>query len=343
MTNKYKYKVATRCMTYNQAAYIEDTLHGFLIQETSFPVVFLVVDDNSTDGEQDVLKRWADTYLDVDCVTNGWRTESYGQILEAKIKGRQNATFVILLLNDNYYKSGRSLLKLSFIAEWCENSEYYAICEGDDYWPNSDKLRKQVDFLDSNPEYVLVHTNYYVVDVNNRKRIVLNRRYCEGDCFKSLLLGGNTIATPSVCYRRSADDGWMNYRTSFPFKLKMGDKPHWLYLANRGLFKYQKELYVAYRELSESASHSSSVDKILDFIDNGEQITLYSNKFFNAGVPEDEIKKRYASARLRRLLSLESNEYRKYLREYLRSYPSIFFSPKLIVLLLLRLLIGVRL
>lgn len=52
MEQDYKYKVVTLCMTYNQASYIEETLHGFTMQETSFPMVFCIVDDASTDGEQ---------------------------------------------------------------------------------------------------------------------------------------------------------------------------------------------------------------------------------------------------------------------------------------------------
>ena len=58
-TMEYKgdnnYMVATLCFTYNQAPYIENTLNGFSIQETSFPVVYIIVDDASTDGEQEVI------------------------------------------------------------------------------------------------------------------------------------------------------------------------------------------------------------------------------------------------------------------------------------------------
>ena len=38
--------------------------------------------------------------------------------------------------------------------------EYVAECDGDDYWTDPLKLRKQVEFLDHNPEYVMCHHVY---------------------------------------------------------------------------------------------------------------------------------------------------------------------------------------
>ena len=48
-----QFKVSCRCATYNHAAYIKDAFHGFCKQETCFPFVCVIVDDASTDGEQD--------------------------------------------------------------------------------------------------------------------------------------------------------------------------------------------------------------------------------------------------------------------------------------------------
>ena len=51
---EYKYTVFTKCYTYNHAPYILDTLRGFAIQQTSFPIVFAIADDASTDGEPEL-------------------------------------------------------------------------------------------------------------------------------------------------------------------------------------------------------------------------------------------------------------------------------------------------
>ena len=59
------FKVLIRCFTYNQCKYIEDALNGFAMQKTNFPFVCLVMDDASTDGEQDVIKAWMERECDM--------------------------------------------------------------------------------------------------------------------------------------------------------------------------------------------------------------------------------------------------------------------------------------
>src|SRR5690606_14548934 len=39
-------------------------------------------------------------------------------------------------------------------------AEYIALCDGDDYWTDSTKLQRQVDFLRNNPEYSICWTRY---------------------------------------------------------------------------------------------------------------------------------------------------------------------------------------
>ena len=50
--------VLIRCMTYNQKAFIEDAMNGFCMQKTSFPFICIIMDDCSTDGEQDTIKNF---------------------------------------------------------------------------------------------------------------------------------------------------------------------------------------------------------------------------------------------------------------------------------------------
>ena len=163
--------VTTQCMTYNQVSYIEDTLRGFAIQKTTFPALFIIVDDASTDGESDLLRNWANSNLNPSLE---WIDKPYGQLVEAQFNSNPLLTFVILLLNENHYQTGRNLIKNSYITEWTEKARYGAICEGDDYWIDPLKLQKQVDFMESHPEYSMCHTDFNLSDGSKRNHFVYN-------------------------------------------------------------------------------------------------------------------------------------------------------------------------
>ena len=48
-------KVSIICNAYNHEKYIHNALDGFVMQKTTFPFICTIFDDNSTDGEQELL------------------------------------------------------------------------------------------------------------------------------------------------------------------------------------------------------------------------------------------------------------------------------------------------
>ena len=144
-----EYKVLVRCFTFNQSKYIEDALNGFAMQQTNFPFVCLVMDDASTDGEQDVINAW----MERECNMNKAETIDILTSVVVIVPHKINTlcTFAFYLLKQNLYGAGNK--KMSHVYPWREKCKYEALCEGDDYWINPLKLQKQVDFLDANPEY----------------------------------------------------------------------------------------------------------------------------------------------------------------------------------------------
>lgn len=201
--------VATRCFTYNHASYIEDTLKGFAKQKVSFPAVFIIVDDASTDGEQDVLRRWAAENIGRSDNVCLWDEKPYGFLAEAPLKRNPNSLFVILLLKENHYQTGRSLKRLDYISEWYDCSKYHALCEGDDYWTDPLKLQKQVEFLEQNLDYGLVHSLFEYV--NTKSEIIpppdnklykdMSNRIRDGYIWHYQLTELNFILTCTVLYR----------------------------------------------------------------------------------------------------------------------------------------------
>ena len=99
-----KFKVSVRCFTFNQAKYIEDTMNGFVMQQTDFPFVCCIVDDASTDGEQDVIKKYMDMHFDYSPNSVSFEKETdYAYIHYAQHKENKNCYFAVLFLKENHY------------------------------------------------------------------------------------------------------------------------------------------------------------------------------------------------------------------------------------------------
>ncbi len=284
MEKEYKWMVCTRCFTYNQAPYIEQTMNGFAVQETTFPVVTLIVDDASTDGEPEVIRQYLDRHFEEPyCIEE----TDYAHIICARHKTNHNCEFVVLLLKFNHYSIKKP--KMSYIAKWTENAKYQAICEGDDYWITPDKLEKQVEFLERNDDFVLSYTNAIVVDKDSKVISKLSHKRYSGICTKSLITEGNYIITAGVCYRNKYKKEWSEVYASIPFDLMLGDKPFWIMLSTKGQFHYLEDYMVAYRRLEESASHTKDYNKAMRYSDNVRDINLFFNKFYDLGISEKRI------------------------------------------------------
>ena len=161
---KQEYKVLVRCFTFNHSKYIEDAINGFAMQQTNFSFVCLVVDDASTDGEQDVIKAWMERECDMSRAETIDIPTSVVIIVPHKINS--SCIFAFYLMNQNLYKAKEE--KMRHVTPWREKCKYEALCEGDDYWIDPLKLQKQVDFLEANPEYSMIHTAFQCVDKNSQ-------------------------------------------------------------------------------------------------------------------------------------------------------------------------------
>jgi glycosyltransferase involved in cell wall biosynthesis len=164
-TTPTKYMVQVICMTFNHAPYIEDAMNGFTMQQTTSPYVCTIVDDNSTDGEQEVLRNYLQQHflLDEDAVARQEEIDDY-VLTFARHKTNQNCYFAVYFLKYNHYSIKKA--KAPYFKEFSDNTKYTALCEGDDYWTDPNKLQLQVDFLESHPEYTMC---FHDVDIKAEK------------------------------------------------------------------------------------------------------------------------------------------------------------------------------
>ena len=203
-----KFKVTVSCMTYNQSKYITDAMNGFTMQQTDFPFVCTIVDDASTDGEQEVIRKYVEENFDFSEGSAAFNKETdYAFITYAQHKTNKNCYFAVLYLKENHYSQKKD--KSPYLKEWRDGVEYMAICEGDDYWIVPDKLQVQYDILEHNPNYSFVYTGFNVV---NQEGVILEGHKFEkrmessysGNNYFNLLVNMNYIMTLTTFFRIDA-------------------------------------------------------------------------------------------------------------------------------------------
>lgn len=248
--------VCTSCMTFNHAPYIVDAMNGFTMQETTFPVYYLITDDASTDGEPDVIKQYLADYFQTPYRTE--ETDDY-HLICAVHKTNPNCNFIVFLLKYNHYSIKKS--KLPYQSEWRDNAKYIALCEGDDYWIDKKKLQGQIEFLENHIDYGLVGTVCKSF-VQNENRFYSAAQTEETELSFEDLMFDKGFATCTTLFKKEFQD---NYRKEIKEEWAMGDYPLWLYIASQSRVYRLKDCSSVYRVLPNSASHSDNIEKLLRF------------------------------------------------------------------------------
>ncbi len=235
--------VSIRCLTYMHENYIRDAIEGFLMQKTTFKVEIWIHDDASTDRTPDIMREY-----------------------EAKYPQLFVATYQI---ENQHMKNPRTP---KWIKPPQRKGKYIAECEGDDYWTDPLKLQKQVEFLEGNEEYGLVHSDFDVFDTvkkkyskNHWKSIGYTNQ--SGDIYNTLFANqGSGIFTATVCYRKSLTEDINRNKFS---KYKFGDLPLWLHIASKSKIGYLSESTAVRNVLPYSATQGQSFEYSLEFANSG--------------------------------------------------------------------------
>lgn len=219
-------------MTYNHASFISDAMSGFCSQQTNFPFVCCIVDDASTDGEQQVIKEYMQKHFDLLNSALAYQIETeYGQVIFAQHKMNKNCFFAVLLLKENHYRKKIGYKKFQYLKQWRERCTYEALCEGDDYWINENKLQMQVDFLDKHDDYSVCSHRIKKYDQDEKvffedrlEPLFKDNQGCNFDNRSKIWIS----ETSSIVYRLAAHEEYKNY----PFEKR--DNVHLYFLLKYG-------------------------------------------------------------------------------------------------------------
>ncbi len=209
--------VSVMCVTFQRQEYFEQALDSILSQRTKFPFEVVIHDDASTDGTQDKILAYA---------------QKYPNIIRT------------ILRKDNIYSQG---YKIQPLVVPHTKGKYIAFCDGDDYWTDVNKLQKQVDVLDANPDVFVC--GHWTLNVDQAGNLMSEQSLTGATCPERFSLydslSGTIVHPNSWMYRRL--DWQQEPHHNLINWLPVGDDPMMLILLTHGNGYCLQEYCSAYR------------------------------------------------------------------------------------------------
>lgn len=242
--------VSVCMLSYNHEKFISQALESILMQKVNFKYEIVVGEDCSTDNTRNILLEYS---------------------------GNHPGLFKLILQKTNTGGIKNFIDTLNACS-----GKYVAYLETDDYWTDEFKLQKQIDFLESNPEYGMVHTRAVVVNQNDDIIYISGENQPSGDVFDFLIFQSSFIMNCTTFYRRilikkllkKINKDNINYVIDYYI---------WVYIALFWKIKFLNDLTSAHRARPESITrqgigfHSETVPYIITDIIN-ERFLISKNK-----------------------------------------------------------------
>lgn len=206
--------VSICCITYNHEQYIVDALESFLMQKANFKYEILIHDDASTDKTPEIIREYE---------------RRYPKIIKP------------IYQTENQHSKGVKVGKLNTERAY---GKYIALCEGDDYWTNENKLQLQFDYMESHPECSLcVHSSLKVNPIKEKINSIEPFKHHTILQTIDIIKHRNDFATGSMFYRKELIEDYPD----FCLATYVGDIPLKLYLSTKGYIYYMNLQMSAYR------------------------------------------------------------------------------------------------
>jgi glycosyltransferase involved in cell wall biosynthesis len=245
--------VSVFCVTYNHEGYIAETIDGFLSQVTDFAFEIIIGEDCSKDRTLEIVNDYAERYPNLIKVISGPQNVGPGENFNRTLNAAQG--------------------------------KYVAYCEGDDYWIDPYKLKKQVDFLEQHSDYGMVFTDTKIFRektsfLQNGWSLYKSKKWCTSD-FPKVLFSQNPISSCTICVRKDVFVQ-ANINVNIHKKWSMlGDLQLWIYIAIKSKIYHLNEATAVYRIRADSASKSSSLKNRVRFRNEAVAIRQWFIKTYN--------------------------------------------------------------
>jgi glycosyltransferase involved in cell wall biosynthesis len=241
--------VSVHMITYNHEPYIAQAIKGVLQQKTDFQIELIIGEDCSTDRTREIVLEYQKKYPAIIRVITSEK-------------------------NVGMHRNHRRVYAAS-------RGKYIAFCEGDDFWHNPLKLKKQIEYLENHTEVGLVHSDVAVHYVETGKTIKSRyshekRLHNDQKVLRGLIEGTYVVSTCSaICRRAMISEIYKTCQYEFSDKFMMGDIQTWVEIAYRAKVKYIDEKYATQNALPESAWRSKDIEKKIKLWENKREILIH--------------------------------------------------------------------
>lgn len=257
--------VSVSMVAFHAEDFIAEAIEGVLRQKVNFSFELVIGDDCSKDDTRAICEAYAKKYPDVI------------RLLPPEVN---------LGIGANTARTMGSC-----------RGVYIAVCDGDDVWTDPDKLQRQVDFLEKNPDYGVVYTDVETIDengdpVDDPEQDDIRQMYVKGDVFLHLLQA-NFVNNSTAVFRRE----FLADHVVFPDRsYQIPDYLRWLHIATRAKFQFFKAKTTAYRR------HRSGLSKVVSRAVQEGNRRAYQLSLFKAISDFDRHNKRVLSPDERKLV-----------------------------------------
>lgn len=217
MQNQSNIVISVIIITYAHEKYIQEAIEGVFLQQFNGKIELIIANDQSPDSTDEIVKKI---------------------IKKAPLKIKTQYT---------NHEINKGMMPNFVWALQQAKGNYIALCEGDDYWTDPNKLQKQVDFLELNPNIVLCAHSIFMDIKGIICFDVFRKKYKNTYVFnKEEFKNGNPISTVSTMFRNDIP----NFSAENILKKDdiCGDIPLWLELGNHGDFAILPKRMAVYRD-----------------------------------------------------------------------------------------------
>lgn len=208
-------KLSVAMITYNHERFIAQAIESVLAQQSNFDYEVVVGEDCSTDRTREILMDFH----------------------------RRHPGRIVPLLRDRNLGAMRNFERTITACQ----GQYVAFLEGDDYWTSSEKLQKQVDFLDAHLDCAICcHRVRFLREAGSENFDVpfeVFPPHPAGQYTIEDLLKGNFLMTCSTVLRRELIGPLPNWF----FEMKLGDWPLFALVVRHKKIELMDDIMAAYR------------------------------------------------------------------------------------------------